>query len=239
MGANLEKANKETINETTVRNKIAIVSSDNRDLNYIRIHKKNLTRYCQKNGYKYFFHTNERPTNYDRDFDNFPIYWKKLAYVDYYLKHQEKFDYVMWIDTDAFIMKDIKLESIIEHYKTPDSVLFIARDNVLDNDPFNAGVFIVKNCYLGKQFIEDCLETLKTTCKKGDKYDLGIQWAGKCYEQGVMNNLINSKYVMNTCQIPSNIINNTFIPNRNDQTDFIAHFMSIKDGIDSKIKHLE
>jgi hypothetical protein len=224
---------------TNVKKKIAVVSSDNRNLNYINIHKKNLTDYCKKNSYNYFFHTNERPPNYEPDFDNFPVYWKKLVYVDYYLDLHVNFDYVMWIDTDAFVMRNMKIEAIVEQYNDPDIVLYIARDNNgQSDDPFNAGVFIVKNNQLGKQFIRECIYSLKANCKKNGKYDLGTVWAGNCYEQGTMNKLINLKYYGNTGVVPTNIINNTYIPNKNDQTNFIAHFMSTKTGIEDKIKHL-
>ena len=88
---------------------------------------------------------------------------------------------------------------------------FLFEDNDNDN-VFNAGVFIVKNCPLGLQFIKECIQYLKINCKgTAKKYDLNTEWAGMCYEQGIMNKLIDTKYKYynGVITIPSYIINNT------------------------------
>jgi len=75
--------------------------------------------------------------------------WTKLYYIDLVLKDKEKYDYVMWIDADAFFCNhDIKIEKWI----TNEQDLFICRDaaasfkqwNVYKNI-LNSGVMIFKN----------------------------------------------------------------------------------------------
>jgi hypothetical protein len=57
----------------------------------------------------------------------------------------------------------------------------------------NAGVFIIKNSKIGKDFITDLLEKIKNLplCVDDNK-ETGL-WAGVCYEEGLMNILIKEK----------------------------------------------
>ena len=57
-----------------------------------------------------------------------------------------------------------------------------------------AGVFLIKNSDIGKNFIDDCLLEIdkKPYCIKNGKLQ-GL-WAGECYEQGIMNLFCKGKY---------------------------------------------
>lgn len=74
--------------------------------------------------------------------------WSKIPLFRKYLG---KYDYLVWIDADVLIMnQDRKIEEFIR--LLPDSkFLLIGRD--VNN--LNAGIFVMKNCPLAHEFLED------------------------------------------------------------------------------------
>ena len=67
--------------------------------------------------------------------------------------------------------------------------------------------FVIKNSDIGKQFLNDCVDSFNTRCLKEDG-TLGGKWAGTCYEQGIMNLMISNKYTKNTTVLTNSIIFN-------------------------------
>ena len=91
--------------------------------------------YCQKHGYE-LIRSNKRTYN-----DRHPT-WERFPLL---LKHIENYDYVVWIDADAFFYNSAPpLEEIINHYKK-DILLSADADTYLTPDSVNAGFFILKN----------------------------------------------------------------------------------------------
>jgi hypothetical protein len=194
-------------NPVLKNNKILIITYDNRNNEkYIKMHNHNIKKYCDKWGYEYKFY------NYCND----NVYWCKIYMVLNALKSGE-WDYVMWMDSDTIIKDfDINLGFILNNFS---SDIFIGSDNNKLYDLTNAGVFIIKNSEVGKQFLLDCGNYVSYKCLKEDGTLKG-EWAASCYEQGVMNLLIAEKYSNYTTLLSNDIIFNF---NRCSDNVFIMH----------------
>ena len=192
-------------------NKVAIVTFENRkDSEYINLHNQNVTEYCKKWNYDYLF--------YDKCIHN--VYWCKMYYVLDALK-TGKYDYVLWMDSDAIIKNpNISIDLIVNKY---DSDIFVSNSTFAT---FCAGVFIIKNSAVGISYIEDCIKSQPADCNIKSENKLNGFWAGMCYEQGVMNTLILDKYHKYTTSLPNYIIYNEKITETNKVCDidtFILH----------------
>lgn len=190
--------------------KIAIVTLENRNTGYIEFHNKSIYKYCQKHGYDYIF-----LDNYESDLS---AYWKKILVVIQYLK---EYDYVMWLDSDSIVCNyDIKLESILnDEYH-----IYIGRDYPsFVSNVYCAGIFMVRNSEIGKAFMDECIGIYLNDdyCKEENKPALKGKYAGRCYEQGVMNYLLKTKYKTSVISMPDRIFNNTLFE---DDNCFILHF---------------
>lgn len=175
------------------KNKILIITFDNRpNEEYIVMHNNNVQKYCKKWGYEYKF--------YDKC--NYNIYWCKIYMVLDALK-SNNWDYVMWLDSDTIIKDfDLDLGNVLNNYS---SDIFAGSDNIEERDLVNAGIFIIKNSHKGRQYLQDCINSVSNKCINEDKTLNGI-WAGPCYEQGAMNLLIVDKYSDVTTLLPNNIV---------------------------------
>jgi hypothetical protein len=181
--------------------KLAVLTYESRNLpKLLQLHNQNMRQYCAKYNYDYIF-TNK----YDNQLQ-LPVYWKKLQLVKDLLSNRY-YDYVLWMDTDAFFLDlNKKIESIIN--LSPTSSIFIGKD--YGEETFCSGVFIIKNNQIGRTFIDDCITHYinSPSCKRNGKYSLEGQWAGMCYEQGVMNFKINTNYKDHTYIFSENIVYN-------------------------------
>lgn len=187
------------LNNKYIRNKyipkILFVTFDNRpNLKYVKMHNKNINDYAKKWNYEYIF----------IDKCDYNVYWCKLYIVLKYL-NSENYDYVVWLDSDTVINNyDICFGDILTNY---DKDIFIGDDNHPLFYLTNAGVFVIRNTNIGKQFLIDCIKNFYSNCLTKDGKLNGI-WAGTCYEQGTMNLIIAKKYSNNTFILPKNIIYN-------------------------------
>lgn len=182
-------------------NNICIITLETRKIDILSIHNENIKKYCAKHGYTYLF-----TDSYNNSLE-LPIYWKKLQIVK---DNLPKYDYILWLDSDAIIChQEVPLEFLIA--ESPNSSIFIAKDHPsTKNETYCAGVFMIKNDYYGNKFINDCIETylIRDECKKDGKMTLSGNYAGRCYEQGIMNELLDyysfamyhvkDSYIMNT-----------------------------------------
>jgi hypothetical protein len=175
------------------KNKILIITFDDRpNIDYIKIHNTNFSKYASKYmiDYKY-----EHLYNYNL---NTNPYWYKVYLVKYYLD-TNIYDYVMWVDSDTLI-KDfsIDLNELINSYS---SDLYFCNDN-LSLQKINAGIFIIKNSKIGRQYISDCINNFCDKCiNKGDTKLKG-KWATVCYEQGIMNIVLIKNYLKYSTVFP-------------------------------------
>jgi hypothetical protein len=173
---NNNKISNNNIHKNNKKINILIITYDNREnIEYINIHNKNINSYVKKWGYEYKFIT--------KCSDN--VYWCKIILVLDELK-TNKYDYVVWLDSDTKIMnKDIDIGDILQQYN---SDIFIGSDNNYTAS-FCAGVFIIKNTKNGIIFLEDCIKNVNKNCFNDDN-SLNGRWASLCYEQGNMNYMI-------------------------------------------------
>ena len=200
------------------RCKIVIISFDNRDLEYIRMHNDNFNKYCKKWNIEYQFISTCK----------YNVYWCKI-YMLLDALNTGKYDYVMWSDTDVIIKRDdINLRNIIYNYNND---IIIGDDNSHDKTIVNSGIFIIKNSVNGINFLKDCIsmfESRKDICMQDAKvsHSLNGIWALSCYEQGIMNDLILHKYFNNTSMVHTNIFYNYYTCNDNV---FMMHLYSSSD----------
>ncbi len=196
--------------------KILIISFDNRkNFKFIELHNKNIINYCKiwKN-IEYEFA--------DIDNCNESVYWYKLILM-YEKLISNKYDYVMWMDSDTIIAKqNMSLQKLVSSYS---SDIFISYNNgIFQKNILCAGVFIVKNSDIGKNFVKDCIDLYKkSTCKKSNNKLHGI-YGHMCYEEGVMNYFIYEKYLKYTTVLEPNIINNIDSCNKDS---FILHYYGL------------
>ena len=223
------------------KKKILIVTMENRTLDFLYIHNESVQSYCDLHGYTYIFQT-----EYINKLD-LPIYWKKIQLVRDHLPY---YDYVMWLDSDTIICNNsIPLENVIDLNKS----IFIGKDfNRFFGIfmPYCAGVFIIKNNYIGKKFLDECIDTYinNSECKVDNTYTLNGRWAGECYEQGVMNKLLKlSYYKKHLYELPLYVvINSKFISTDTiilhkfgDKNSVYNIFNDIKSGKEFSLYYLE
>jgi hypothetical protein len=201
-------------------NKIAIITFENRkNAEYIDLHNKNVSAYCDKWNYKYLF--------YDHCIHN--IYWCKMYYVLDALK-TGNYDYVMWMDSDSIIKNtNISLDSIVNKYSSDIFVNLDGGDSV-----YCAGIFIIKNSPIGIAFMEDCIKQNIKECSTYNNNLKGI-WAGLCYEQGTMNKLIFDNYYNNTTCLPQYLVYNVGIYESLESCNLDAFIIHLY-GSDNKLR---
>ena len=203
-------------------NKFAIITFENRkDAEYIDLHNKNVSAYCKKWNYDYLFS--------DNCVHN--MYWCKIYLVLDALK-SGKYDYVLWMDSDAIIKNSsMSLDSIVNRFN---SDIFVNLDN--GNSVYCAGVFIIKNSPVGISYLEDCIKLNDKKCLTKDNKLKG-RWAGLCYEQGAMNKLIFEKYYKYTTCLPKHIVFNEHIDesmNTCNEDTFIIHLYGSPNDLRAK-----
>lgn len=211
------------IKKCSSNNSLIVISSDNRKDSYIDLHNKNVKNYCDLYQLDYVF--------YDTNYKNVPVYWSKLFYCKKHLDSNNH-KYIMWMDTDSvFVDNQISIMDVICTLDPNDKYdIYIGTDYLLNT--YCSGLFIIKNSHIGRKFINQCILELKTDCKDSNKkFVLGPIWAGKCYEQGIMNDLLKSDYKDNVCIVPNNLFKNTKYCLK-DNT-FVLHKFGHKKGLDS------
>lgn len=184
------------------KNKILFITYDNRENNeYISLHNININNYAKKFGYEYKYF------NYcDKN-----VYWCKIYLVLTELL-TNNYDYVVWLDSDTFIKKsNIDIGNIFNMFS---SDIFVGLDNNTNYGLINAGIFAISNTKVGKHFLYDCINNTNTKCFNNDG-TLGGVWAASCYEQGIMNILIDDKYFLYTTVLPNEIFFNYNICSNN------------------------
>jgi len=187
---------------------ILLTTLETRDIPILKPHNDTVNYYAKKHGYKYIF-----KNNYENEL-NLPIYWKKLQLLKELMENYKTVDYFIWLDSDSIITHpEIPIEYLLERGETKS--IFIGKDYPCrEFDPYCAGVFIIKNNSIGYQFITDCITTYlsRSKCIDNNKYVLKGNYAGECYEQGIMNELLNTSYHKHLYEIETFFVMNTVYP---------------------------
>jgi len=129
-------------------------------------------KYCKMHGYQHIF--------VKSGYDHLPPYWRKVELTIDTLKNNPSCKGVMWIDTDAAIA-DYK--KTIEGYNKPEKSMYIAKQS---NEPFNSGVWFVRNDAKGLEIMKSWLESYKETewSRNGNTWQTSGPFGGVNYEQG-------------------------------------------------------
>ena len=120
---------------------------------YEKAINKNLN-YAKKHKYDFYALIGRRLSDkkYKPHFDRYQIILDKL---------DDGYDYVLYIDSDAFIKtQEIKLDEYIENLKNrPNKILLASMDCMILSRkmPINSGVILIKNNKKAKQFCKDVL----------------------------------------------------------------------------------
>lgn len=151
--------------------RIAIVSHytlDKENLGFINLAVPNHQKYARLHGYDYYFRNGTITTKYFWPEANsrtyrLGLYWQKVQATKELLEKEEDgkyvYDYILWIDTDAFFTNiDLTLEEIIN--QSGKDIFFIGTDDI--NSPatlvprycINSGVYIIKNTPKAHNFIK-------------------------------------------------------------------------------------
>jgi hypothetical protein len=182
---------------------------------YVKLHNVNIKNYVEyqnnkphKNNYAYTFLTEcqskvAHPHN---------VYWCKFFCLRDILE-QGQYDYVVWLDSDT-IINDFELDFVrlLSNYK---SDWFAGVDDAKRFDHLNAGVVVVRNSDKGKEMLSlitdmytDKAFQSKCIRKQDDSYALSGNWAGVCYEQGVMNQILFFRFREHVTVLSPKIIHN-------------------------------
>ena len=187
--------------DSDYKHKVTIVTLETRKLEeLLSIHNESFMKYANYHGYKYIF-----VDKYESE-KKLPVYWQKLEILLDLLKDKNN-DYVMWVDSDTLVAHPRVSLSIM--LNESDSSIFIGKDE--PNNSFCTGVFIIKNNDVGINFLNDCINTYtnRSQCiNNKQEYILVGEWVGECYEQGIMKELINSKYSNDVYNIPQDYVKN-------------------------------
>lgn len=226
---NLEIEHLKSLNLKTTEPKVVIITLEDRPLTeLLDIHNRSVQQYADYHGYKYRFLSK---------FDSpLPVYWKKLHWMQQVMEENEC-DFVLWLDSDTMIPNPrVPLSTIVNH--EPSASIYIAKDYpYLSISAFCAGIFLVRNNSIGREFVADCLESSVNNpkCLVDDKPALNGLWAGECYEQGVMNRLAKGQYQQHLCSVPQNLITNA-PPQFTNFNAVIVHCPGNKDACANRFK---
>ena len=173
--------------KSNTKQKILILSTDDRNERYIQLHRKSLENYCNKHGYKFLF---TKPCT------DLPIYFCKFKQI-LELMEQNEFDYYIWIDSDTIINKkytNFPLEAMLE-------TVGLETDLITGNFPiYNVlkhligSFYVFKNTPQIKDLLKRCINSIDYSkwknLKKGE-----CNYGGECYEEASLFNSINNTII--------------------------------------------
>ena len=174
--------------------RVAIVTLETRRSlrRLVELHNRSCALYAAQHGYEYRF-----LEDYAHPTVAMPVYWQKMQVVADVMA-EPHFDYVMWLDSDALVARpEIPLEVLFA--LAPEAAVFIGKDWPRgERDAYCAGAFVVRNDAVGKRVLADCFDVIlrRRACRSEATGALALhgRWAGECYEQGVLNELLKGRY---------------------------------------------
>src|SRR5690606_16543737 len=98
---------------------------------------------CNENNYNYI--------RMKKSLKHVPPYWGKVYELKRIINEIPRNSYIMWLDSDAFIVNPKNLQKIL--YENPEHSMFITGDMPPYLSSFNAGSFILKNDKIGREIV--------------------------------------------------------------------------------------
>jgi hypothetical protein len=169
--------------------KILILSTDDRDSEYIQLHKKSWEKYSSIHGYTFLF---EKPCT------NIPLYYCKYQRILQLMEQYSDYDYFLWVDSDTIVNKkyfSFPLESMIQQVGTEYNFIYTSFNmfkgfvpDVISSNAVKAfigGFYMFKNRPEVKQLLQECINYIDyskwKSLKKGN-----CSYGGPCYEEAAM-----------------------------------------------------
>lgn len=170
--------------------------------------------YCQKHSYDFYYDEDDEVWDKTR-----PFAWSKIKLIQRYLKHSNKYDFVIWIDADTYIMNNnIKLEERINQICSNSDITF-ARDFKLPN----TGVMFIRNTQWSLDFFKEVYEQTE--------FIEHPNWEQAAIINMYETNVLNSQQHINILPIYDQNLINSYWFNYNFG-DFILHFPGcFRDGV--------
>jgi len=184
---NIVKINVENTNYLEpINKKILILSIDNRNIEYINLHKKSWQNYSNLHGYTYLFE--------NKNCENFPMYFCKYKRLLELMNSKEysNYDYFSWVDSDTFVDKrfiNFKFESMLNQlncdYDIFTSIFKVTKN--INSYSFNCGFLMFKNSILTRTLLQECIKYIDLSkWKKNNKAKISCIYAGSCYEEAAL-----------------------------------------------------
>ena len=194
------------------KQKILILSMDDRNEKFIELHKRSWENYCNIHEFTFLF---------DKPCTNLPIYYCKFQKIKS-LMNSTNFDYYIFVDSDTIVNKkflEFPLESMIQSVGINTQLIY-GYLHFLQIMKFLVGSFyIFKKDEPTKKLLQDCIDYVDFSQWKDLKHGK-CNYSGKCYEEAALF------YSLKKNKIIHKRITGKFISNKwfGCQTDyFIIH----------------
>jgi len=148
----------------------------------------------------------------EKKYENRPPAWEKLPLL---LEHISNYDYVIWVDADAFFYSDAN--NIIDVISLYSETHFIFSKDVGGNNNINSGIFIVKNSQYSKDFLTKWAYDIELYVKNPVP-----DW----WEQGVLIYMFNKNILginLNSVQIKYGVLQHFHEHDKIKDTTHILH----------------
>jgi hypothetical protein len=192
------------------RRRIHILTLETRAIRVLEAHDRSLRDYAARHGYRYTSLRAYAPAG-----PALPVYMRKLQLMLEAL--DGGYEFVVWMDSDTLVSHpDVALETALRLDERGDAHVYIGRDypalsSLWGGVTYNAGVFALRCSAVSAAFLRACIETYKANpaCVRDGAFVAAGRWAGECYEQGVMNRLLNGAYSHVVAELPLSVVANS------------------------------
>jgi len=211
------------INNTNFKDKkkICILSTDDRDLEYLSLHKESFQKYCNIHNYTFIF---------EKSCTDLPVFFCKFSRI-LSLMEETDYDYYIWVDSDAIINKkynSFPLESLIEQIGTDTDVItsYFTIYKIPLFKPLVGGFYVFKKNNKIKKLLKDCIDYIDfSKWKNNFKRAKNAKYAGYYYEEAALFYSIQKNNVVHK-RIKGKFISNDFFC---ADDHFITHLLGKKD----------
>jgi hypothetical protein len=201
------------INNNTFKKKlkILILSTDNRNTEYIQLHKKSYEDYSKNHNYTFLF---EQPCN------NLPIYYCKYQRILQLMEEYSNYDYFLWVDSDTIVNKkyiSFPLENMIEQIGSDIDFIYTEFNlfkGILPSEitqkifkAFIGGFYMFKNNQSVKNLLKNCIDYIDYSLWKNN-YKGDCAYGGVCYEEAAIFYNIRDNTEINSTRLMGNFLYN-------------------------------
>jgi hypothetical protein len=174
---------------------VTVEDRDGGELEHVGVQRAAVGAYARRHGYVHDWRS-EWGDGLTWEGEELPVYWKKLQYVERVLATCEAtVEYVVWLDSDAVVMRgDELLEALV--VRQPHGHVWMGLEGPLlhEDNSLCAGVMLFRNSAEARGLLRAAIGRYVGDARCRDaatgRPTLRGPWAGYCYEQGVLNELL-------------------------------------------------